>query len=108
MRRTLLGRIAAGRTQIACALTGSEGRAGVDGVTVELPPRPAAGFALSGTSDFVIHADTADLLLVLARSPGSAGDDGLSVVVIPADSPGVTITPHVMLDLTRPMSSPAP
>ncbi len=99
-----LGRIAAGRTQIACALTGSEGRAGVDGVTVELSAAAGGGLALSGTSDFVIHADTADLLLVLARSPGSAGDDGLSVVVIAADSPGVTITPHVMLDLTRPMS----
>ncbi len=44
------------------------------------------------------------MLLVLARTPGSRGSSGLSIVVIPAQAPGVTITPHVMLDLTRPMS----
>jgi alkylation response protein AidB-like acyl-CoA dehydrogenase len=100
----LLGRIAAGKTQVACALTGPAGHAGVDGVTVELSAGTAGGFVLQGTSDFVIHADSADTLLVLARSPGSRGEGGLSIVVIRAQSPGVTITPHVMLDLTRPMS----
>ena len=60
---------------------------------------------LEGSSDFVIHADSADVLLVLARTPGSRGGSGLSIVVTPAaDPPGVTMTPHVMLDLTRPMS----
>jgi alkylation response protein AidB-like acyl-CoA dehydrogenase len=101
----LLGRIAAGSVRIACALAGTDGHAGVAGVTVELRPRPDGRFSLEGTSDFVIHADSADVLLMLARAPGSHGSSGLSIVVIPADTPGVTITPHVMLDLTRPMSS---
>ncbi|HEY2809049.1 MAG TPA: acyl-CoA dehydrogenase family protein [Steroidobacteraceae bacterium] len=100
----LLGRIAAGGTQIACAVTGTEGHAGVDGVTVQLRPAGAGGFVLEGTGDFVIHADSADLLLVLARAPGSRGGQGLSAAVIAADAAGVTISPHVMLDLTRPMS----
>ncbi|MBS0577852.1 MAG: acyl-CoA/acyl-ACP dehydrogenase [Proteobacteria bacterium] len=99
----LLGRIAAGRVRIACAITGEDGRAGVAGVAIELR---GAGerLVLEGTSDFVIHADSADLLLVLARAPGSRGSDGLSVVMLAPDTPGVRITPHVMLDLTRPMS----
>jgi alkylation response protein AidB-like acyl-CoA dehydrogenase len=101
----LLGRIAAGTTQIACALTGADGHAGVEGVTVELRPAARGGFVLEGTSDFVIHAGSADLLLVLARAPGSRGGSGLSIAVIPADAPGLTVTAHVMLDLTRPMSS---
>jgi alkylation response protein AidB-like acyl-CoA dehydrogenase len=99
----LLGRIAAGSVRIACAVTGEEGRAGVDGVSVELR---ASGerLSLEGTSDFVIHADSADLILVLARAPGSRGGEALSVVMLPAGTPGLAITPHVMLDLTRPMS----
>jgi alkylation response protein AidB-like acyl-CoA dehydrogenase len=66
--------------------------------------RRGAGLSLSGVSDFVIHGDSADLLLVLARAAGSRGASGISVVVIPAATPGVTVHPHVMLDLTRPMS----
>jgi alkylation response protein AidB-like acyl-CoA dehydrogenase len=63
-------------------------------------------FTLSGVADFVIHADSAELLVVLARasvSP-SRGAGGLSVAVIPAASAGLSIHPHVMLDLTRPMA----
>ena len=102
--KDILGRIAAGSTQISCALTGPDGHAGVDGVTVELRAGNGGNFVLEGTSDFVIHADSAELLLVLARTPGSRGASGLSVAVIPARAKGVTISPHVMLDLTRPMS----
>jgi alkylation response protein AidB-like acyl-CoA dehydrogenase len=43
-------------------------------------------------------------LLVLARAPGSQGADGISVAAIPAATPGLSVHPHVMLDLTRPMS----
>jgi alkylation response protein AidB-like acyl-CoA dehydrogenase len=102
-RQTLLRRIARGEVRIGCALSGTDGRPPCAGVGVDLT---AAGdaFTLNGVSDFVIHGDAADLLLVLARSPGSSGDAGVSVAVIPAASAGVTIRPHVMLDLTRPMS----
>ncbi len=102
-RRALLPRIAGGEVRIACALTGTDGRPPCDGISVMLERR-AQGFTLSGVSDFVIHGDCADLLLVLARAPLSQGAEGISAVVIPAASPGVTIRPHVMLDLTRPMS----
>jgi alkylation response protein AidB-like acyl-CoA dehydrogenase len=99
----LLGRIAAGSLRIGCAVCGPEGRAGVEGVSVELRGSGSA-LTLEGTADFVIHGDSAELLLVLARAPGSQGGEGLSIAVIPATRPGVSITPHVMLDLTRPMS----
>ena len=102
-RRALLTRIARGEARMACALNGTDGRPPPEGITVSLETR-ADGFTLSGVSDFVIHADRADLLLVLARAPHAQDADGISVVVIPAASAGVTIHPHVMLDLTRPMS----
>jgi len=102
-RRALLTRIARGEVRIACALNGTDGRPPPEGISVSLETR-AGGFTLRGVSDFVIHADSADLLLVLARAPHAQGAEGISVAVIPAASAGVTIHPHVMLDLTRPMS----
>jgi alkylation response protein AidB-like acyl-CoA dehydrogenase len=102
-RESLLRQIAAGRVRIGCALTGTDGRPPGDGVTAVLERR-GGGFVLSGVSDFVIHGDSAELLLVLARAPGSQHAEGIGVAVIPAATAGVTLHPHVMLDLTRPMS----
>src|SRR5215469_7204699 len=102
-RRSLLTRIAGEGLRVACALGGTDGRPPCDGVTATLE-RDGASFILRGVSDFVIHGDTADVLLLLARSPGSCGDEGISLVALPAPSEGITIRPHVMLDLTRPMS----
>jgi alkylation response protein AidB-like acyl-CoA dehydrogenase len=99
-RAALLKRIASG-TQVACALTGTDGRPPPEGVTVQLD---RGARSLNGVSNFVIHAEGAELLLVLART--GAGTD-LSVAVLPAATPGITITPHVMLDLTRPMAQVA-
>jgi len=102
-RGSLLRRIAAGETRVGCALIGTDGRPPCDGVTVVLESR-GGDLRLSGVGDFVIHGDAADLLLVLARAPGSQGAGGISVAVIPAATAGVTVHPHLMLDLTRPMS----
>jgi alkylation response protein AidB-like acyl-CoA dehydrogenase len=99
-REALLRPIAAGSVRIACALSGSDGRPPPEGVSVRLESR-AGRMSLTGVSDFVIHADSADLLLVLARV-GEPGD--LALAVLPATTAGITIRPHVMLDLTRPMS----
>ena len=98
-----LPRLVDGSARFASALTGPRGLPGAAGVTVEL--REVGGtLQLHGTADYVIHGDTADTLLVAARAPGSRGEDGLSLVVVPADGAGVRVTPRVMLDLTRPMS----
>ena len=95
--------LVAGGKQFACAVTGATGHPGAAGVTAELVAQPDGSYRLAGAADFVIHADTADTLLVVARTPGSVGAQGLSVVMVPADAVGITRTLHVMLDLTRPM-----
>jgi alkylation response protein AidB-like acyl-CoA dehydrogenase len=95
----LLRQVAAGGVRIACALSGSAGHPPQDGIEVRLE-RGVSDPILTGSADFVIHADSADLLLVLARESGGE----LVAALLPAGTPGVTIRPHVMLDLTRPMS----
>jgi alkylation response protein AidB-like acyl-CoA dehydrogenase len=99
-QQELLTHVAAGGLRLACALAGPDGRPAPEGVALSLSSG-RAGLELSGVSDFVIHADSADLLLVLAR--GQDPQD-LSLLMLPPASAGVSIEPHVMLDLTRPMS----
>ena len=102
-RHALLGRIAAGELRIGCVLSGTDGRPPCEDVAVELNTSGAA-WTLNGVGDFVIHGDSADLLLVLVRAAGSAGADGLSIAMVSPSAAGVAVHPHVMLDLTRPMS----
>jgi alkylation response protein AidB-like acyl-CoA dehydrogenase len=97
-RRTHLAAVAAGEVRIACALGGADGRPPCAGIDVELSGG-ARQLRLDGISDFVIHGDAADLLLVLAH-----GAEGVRAALLPASTPGLTITPHLMLDLTRPMA----
>ena len=57
------------------------------------------GFVLDGAKCFVIDGHSADALIVVARSSGSAGDrDGLSLFIVPADAAGVTRTRTTMAD----------
>ncbi|CAM2744119.1 acyl-CoA dehydrogenase family protein [Skermania piniformis] len=54
------------------------------------------GYRLDGLKDRVEAADQADLLLVTA-----AGADGCVQLLVPVDTPGVTVQPTWTLDLTR-------
>ncbi|MDZ3991978.1 acyl-CoA dehydrogenase family protein [Pseudomonas sp. Teo4] len=61
----------------------------------------ANGFLLSGAHAQVIDGAQADLLLVAARSPGSEGEQGISLFALPADTPGLLRTALPTLDQTR-------
>jgi alkylation response protein AidB-like acyl-CoA dehydrogenase len=61
---------------------------------------PAGGdFILGGVASYVEAAEDADQLLVTA-----SGADGLSQLLLPADTAGVTIEPLETLDLGRPLA----
>jgi alkylation response protein AidB-like acyl-CoA dehydrogenase len=55
-----------------------------------------AGVRLHGKAAFVQDARKVQLLVVAAKSAG-----GVALYVVPADAPGVTITPDRIVDLTR-------
>ena len=50
---------------------------------------------------FVLDGHTADLIVVLARRPGSNGDDGLSFFTVRGDAPGLTRRALKVVDPTR-------
>jgi len=99
----LLTRIASGKTRMAVALTGLRGTPGCTGVTAELR-RSGNRYRLQGESGFVIYGHAYDVLLIAVRAPGTYGAQGVSVVAVERDRPGVRVEKQTMLDLTRPMA----
>ena len=94
----VLPRIAEGSLTGALALTEADG--GSDPATVRAEAvRHGAGWELSGTKTAVLDGDSADELLVVAREPGTQGDDGLVAALVPRAA--ATVTPEAPLDATR-------
>jgi alkylation response protein AidB-like acyl-CoA dehydrogenase len=61
--------------------------------------RSGDSFQLDGAKQFVLDAHVADSLIVVARSDGESGQrDGLTLLAVDADTPGVSITRNEMLD----------
>src|SRR6478736_2764629 len=61
-----------------------------------------AGYIIAGVKQAVAHAAAADHLVVSVRTAGSDSDaDGISLLLVPRNAPGLTIRPLRMLDGTR-------
>ena len=99
-KTALLPRVVSGETIATLAFTEPGGRWDAGGT--ETIATPAGGkFKLDGVKSFVLDGHTADLILVLARAPGTSGDDGLSLFAVRGDAPGLTRTALKALDPTR-------
>jgi alkylation response protein AidB-like acyl-CoA dehydrogenase len=99
-KRELLPSIADGGCIATLAFTEPNGR--WDATGVETTATPIGGrFRLDGVKSFVLDGHSADLIVVLARRPGSVGDDGLSFFTVPGDAAGLTRRPLKVLDPTR-------
>ncbi len=85
------------------ALAWLEASGDPDPAAITTTARSAAGgeIILDGTKRFVIDGHTADLLLVIARAPGSAGTEGLAIYAVPAATPGVQRHRLPTMDATR-------
>jgi alkylation response protein AidB-like acyl-CoA dehydrogenase len=99
-RRALLPGIAAGTTRAALAWVEPGGGWDLASVGLEVSRGPA-GPSLHGAKTAVVDGATADLLLVVAREPGTAGDAGLSLLRVEPGARGVERTPIAPLDPTR-------
>ncbi len=99
-KRRYLPSIAAGDTVATLAFTEDDGRWDGAGVTMTATPS-GGGYTLDGVKSFVLDGHTADLIIVLARAPGSSGDEGLSLFTVAADAPGIERRPLKTMDQTR-------
>jgi alkylation response protein AidB-like acyl-CoA dehydrogenase len=99
-KEALLPPIALGDTIATLAFTEPNGRWDADGVEAAATPADR-GFRLDGVKSFVPDGHTADLVVVLARRPGSVGDEGLSFFTVAGEAPGLTRQPLDTLDPTR-------
>jgi alkylation response protein AidB-like acyl-CoA dehydrogenase len=92
--------IAEGRTLATLAYAESE--SGAEPTDLAMLAEPAdAGFVLRGVKRFVVDGAAADLLVVAAREPGSRGEAGISLFLVPSGSPGLRVTPLPTMDPTR-------
>ncbi|MCA1748529.1 MAG: acyl-CoA/acyl-ACP dehydrogenase, partial [Sphingomonadales bacterium] len=61
--------------------------------------RSGNGFKLSGRKQFVIHGASADMLIVAARTAGSAGEeDGVTLFAVEKDASGLDLDPVRLVD----------
>ncbi len=99
-KKELLPAIASGDTLATVAFAEPSGRWDAEGVAMTAMPANGA-FRLDGVKSFVLDGHTADLVVVVARSPGSRGADGLSFFTVPGDAAGLERRPLSTVDATR-------
>jgi alkylation response protein AidB-like acyl-CoA dehydrogenase len=96
-----LGGIAAGELTGTLALVEESGSIDAGHVTTTATP-DGDGFVLEGAKEMVVEASTADEIAVIARTPGTQGDDGVGAFVV--SRADVRLDPVDALDATRPLA----
>jgi alkylation response protein AidB-like acyl-CoA dehydrogenase len=97
----LLERVAGGELKLACALGERQSRHDMFDIATRAEAK-GDGWLLNGEKKVVIHGAQAGMLVVSARSSGDQrGQDGISLFVLPIDTPGITVTGYRTLDGLR-------
>ena len=100
-KEALLPPIALGETIATLAFTEPNGRWDAGGIGTTAVRLENGRYRLDGEKSFVLDGHTADLLVVVARTPGSSGEDGLSLFKLAGEAAGLTRTPLKVMDPTR-------
>lgn len=102
-KTALLPNIAEGQTTATLAFPETMGDWNPESVATTAEP-DGTDFVLNGKKAWVVDGQSADLVLVVARAPGSEGEAGLSVFALPGDTKGMTRKALVTMDQTRRMA----
>ena len=99
-QQALLPDIALGETVATLACAEDNGLWNADATALVATPS-GSGYRLDGHKSFVLDGHTADLVVVLARAPGSTGDAGLSFFTVSGDAAGLERRLLKTMDPTR-------
>jgi alkylation response protein AidB-like acyl-CoA dehydrogenase len=97
-QQRFLGGVAAGELTGTLALVERSGSVDA-GHVATTATRDGDGYVLDGTKETVVEASVADEIAVIARTPGTGGDDGVSAFAVPRVD--VRLDPVDALDPTR-------
>jgi alkylation response protein AidB-like acyl-CoA dehydrogenase len=98
-KKEVLGAIAEGSARATLAFTERSGRWDAAGITLTAKPA-GGGWRLDGIKLFVPDAESADYLVVAARTRGE-GEDGITLFLVKGRPKGMTVQPLKTLDMTR-------
>jgi alkylation response protein AidB-like acyl-CoA dehydrogenase len=98
-KKELLPKMAKGEYIATVAIAEAAGRFDAGGIELTAGKK-GADYTLSGEKFFVPDAHVADCIVVAARSMGS-GEDGVTLLMVPAKQKGVTVTQLKTVDMTR-------
>jgi alkylation response protein AidB-like acyl-CoA dehydrogenase len=95
----LLGPVAATGATGTLAISEATGSVDPGRVTTTATPGADGSYTLNGVKHGVLEAEAATEVVVVARLPGTVGDDGVGAFVVPADA--LAISPVAVLDASR-------
>ena len=101
-KKEFLAKIAAGKFIATVAVAEAAGRWDAGGIEVKAA-RKGSGYTLTGEKFFVPDAHVADAIVVAARTGKGNGEDGITLLCVPAKEKGVTVTQLKTVDMTRRM-----
>lgn len=97
-KKALLPKIAAGEAIVTLALTEASARWGAQGISMKATPHEDE-YLLNGTKLFVPDAHIADsLLCVVKTGEGTRPEDGISIFIVDAKSPGIRVVAQKALN----------
>lgn len=99
-KKKLLPGISAGTTIATAAIAETTGAWSGEAVALTATQREG-WYELNGSKSFVVDGRLADLIVVVAREPGSRGSDGLSFFTVSGEAEGLSRRVLTTLDPTR-------
>ena len=94
LKRAWLPRLATGKGRLGClALTEPGAGSDLQGGVRTAAAREGDSWVVNGAKMWATNASIADTIIVLCRTDAAGGSRSLSQILVPADTPGITIGP---------------
>jgi alkylation response protein AidB-like acyl-CoA dehydrogenase len=100
LKKEFLPKIAEGKFIATVAISEAAGRFDAGGIELKADKK-GSGYTISGEKFFVPDAHVADAIIVAVRTGPGTGEDGITLLCVPAKEKGITVTQLKTVDMTR-------